>query len=111
MKRLAIAFFGFAWGLFITWAALYTFSRIHWPVTPSHMMGCSDMEHCAPHATYVTGLIATLLWPSIVFTALNAIAYRRWSSRKWGIAFVVVTLFVALLHLATYAIPALDLVG
>ncbi|QRR06922.1 hypothetical protein FPJ27_11135 [Burkholderia sp. MS455] len=87
------------------------FSRIHWPAPPSHSTGCNDMEHCAPHAVFIVGLFALTLWPSVVFAALNAFAYRRWSSRKWGITFIAATLFVVLFHLATYALPALGLFG
>ena len=111
MKRLAVAVPGFLWGLLITWASLYTFSRVHWPAPPSHSTGCNDMEHCAPHAVFIVGLFALTLWPSVVFAALNAFAYRRWSSRKWGITFIAATLFVVLFHLATYALPALGLFG
>ncbi|RXV67174.1 hypothetical protein D1006_17925 [Burkholderia stabilis] len=111
MKRLAGAVSGFAWGLLVTWVSLYTFSRIHWPATPSHSTGCNDMEHCAPHAVFITGLLALTLWPSVTFAALNAFAYRRWSLRKWGLAFVATTLFVVSFHLATYAAPALSAFG
>ncbi|CAN0622484.1 protein of unknown function [Burkholderia multivorans] len=49
-------------------------------------------------------MLFILLWPSVVFAALNAIAYRRWSLRKWCIAFAVVTLLAILFHLATYMV-------
>nr|WP_249181889.1 hypothetical protein [Burkholderia cenocepacia] len=109
MKRLAAALGGFTWGLLATRASLYTFSRIHWPATPSHSTGCNDMEHCAPKAVFVVGLLALTLWPSVLFAVINAFAYRRWSSRRWGTVFVVATLFVVLFHLTSYAVPALGL--
>ncbi|MGU7779241.1 hypothetical protein [Burkholderia sp. PU8-34] len=98
-------------GLLVTWASLYTFGRINWPVTPSHATDFNDMEHCASHAVVVSGMLATALLPSIVFAILNAIAYRRWSARKRGIVFGGTTLFVVMFHRATYAIPALGIVG
>lgn len=107
MKRLAVATLGFIWGLLVTWASLYTFSRIHWPATPSRSTGCDDMEHCAPHIVFIVGLLALTLWPSFVFATLNAFAYRRWSSHKWIVAVVATTLFVVLFHLASYVAPAL----
>ncbi|WP_319000368.1 hypothetical protein [Burkholderia seminalis] len=109
MKRLAVTLGGFIWGLLVTWASLYTFSRIHWPTTPSHSTGCNDMEHCAPQAVFVVGLLALTLWPSVLFAVINAFAYRRWSSRRWGNVFVMATLFVVVFHLASYAAPALGL--
>lgn len=109
MKRLAATLGGLIWGLLANWASLYTFSRIHWPVTPPHSTGCNDMEHCAPHAVFVVGLLALTLWPSVLFAAINAFAYRRWSWRRWGIVFVATTLFVVFFHLASYAAPSLSL--
>ncbi|ESS47015.1 hypothetical protein L665_03398 [Ralstonia solanacearum SD54] len=41
---------------------------------------------------------------------MNAVAFRRWSGRKWGIAFVVLTVLVVLFYLAPYAASALGLV-
>ncbi|VWC65729.1 MULTISPECIES: hypothetical protein [Burkholderia] len=107
MKRLAVAILGFIWGLLVSWASLYTFSHIHWSATPSHSTGCNDMEHCAPHAVFIVGLLALTLWPSFAFATLNAFAYRRWSSRTWMVAFVATTLLVVLFHLVSYAAPAL----
>ncbi|AOJ34960.1 hypothetical protein [Burkholderia metallica] len=111
MKRLAATLGGFIWGLLVTWASLYTFSRIHWPATPSHSTGCNDMEHCSPHGIFIVGLLALTLWPSILFAVINAFAYRRWSARKWKVVFAATTLFVVLFHLASYAAPALGLVS
>ncbi|WP_175745145.1 hypothetical protein [Burkholderia ambifaria] len=109
MKRLAATLGGFIWGLLATWASLYTFSRIRWPATPSHSTGCNDMEHCASHAVFIVGLLALTLWPSVLFAAINAFAYRRWSSRKWATVVVGATLFVVFFHLASYAAGALGL--
>ncbi|UTV57555.1 hypothetical protein [Burkholderia arboris] len=109
MKRLAVAVPGFLWGVLVTWLSLYTFSRIHWPATPARSTGCNDMEHCAPHAMFIAGLLVLTLWPSVVLALINALAYRRWSLRKWGVTFVAATLFVVLFHLGTYAAPALGI--
>ncbi|RKU05337.1 hypothetical protein C7H84_04225 [Burkholderia sp. Nafp2/4-1b] len=109
MKRLTATLGGFIWGLLTTWASLYAFSRIQWPVTSSHSTGCNDMEHCAPHAVFVIGLLALTLWPSVLFAAINAVAYRRWSLRRWGTVFVAATLSVVFFHLASYAASSLGL--
>lgn len=108
MKRLAFAVLGIVWGLLVAWACLYTFSILPRPAFPaSHTTGCSDMEHCAPHWKFVTGLLVMTLWPSAVFAALNAFAYRRWSPREWRIKFAAATFFIVLIHLFLYAAPYL----
>ncbi|MBN3788723.1 hypothetical protein G3N94_17700 [Burkholderia sp. Ac-20353] len=111
MKRIGLATLGFVWGLLVTWAAVYTFSHMHWPTPPSHSTGCNDMEHCSPHAVFVMTTLGLLLWPALAFCVLNAVAYKRWSNRKWGIVFAVGTLIVVLFYLASYAVPASGLVG
>ncbi|AOI91708.1 hypothetical protein [Burkholderia pseudomultivorans] len=109
MKRTVLAVLGIAWGLFVTWASIYAANHIHWPEVKSHATGCNDMEHCAPHARFVAELLASLLWPAVVFGMLNAVAYRRWSGRSWSIAFGVATLLAILFYVAPYAIPSFGL--
>lgn len=111
MKRFSLSILGLMWGLFITWASIYTSNHIHWPETPARTTGCNDMEHCASHTTFVWGLLAMLLWPAIAFAVLNAVAYNRWSARNWGISFGGLTLLVALFYLAPYFVPALKHAG
>ena len=111
MKRTGLALLGFVWGLLVTWASGYTFSHIHWPTPPSHSTGCNDLEHCGSHAAFFLVTLGLLIWPAILFCVLNAVAYKRWSNRRWGTVFAVVTLFVVLFYLATYAVPALGLFG
>lgn len=108
MKRIAFAALGIVWGLLVAWACLYAFSILPRPeVSPSHVTGCGDMEHCAPHWKFVTGLLVTTLWPSIIFATLNIFAYRRWSPREWRIKFAATTLFIVLVHLFFYVSPYL----
>lgn len=87
MKRMFLAVLGIAWGLFVTWASIYAANHIDWPEVKPHATGCNDLEHCAPHARFVVELLASLLWPAIAFGVLNVVAYRRWSGRRWSIAF------------------------
>uniref|UniRef100_A0A0S4TYC1 Putative transmembrane protein n=1 Tax=Ralstonia solanacearum TaxID=305 RepID=A0A0S4TYC1_RALSL len=61
MKRIALAILGCVWGLLVTWVSVYVFNQIHWPEVQSHATGCNDMEHCASHATFIGGMLATLL--------------------------------------------------
>ncbi|KWB18666.1 hypothetical protein WL32_22285 [Burkholderia cepacia] len=111
MKRTGLALLGFVWGLLVTWASGYTFSHMHWPTPPPHSTGCNDLEHCGSHAAFFLVTLGLLIWPAIVFCLLNAVAYKRWSNRKWGTVFAVATLLVVLFYLATYAVPALGLFG
>lgn len=102
MKRIAFAVLGFVWGLLVTGASFYVFNRMDWPKPSLPAVGCG--ESCAFHVGLVATMLFILLWPSIACAVLNAIAYRRWSLRKWRIAFVIVTLLVILFHLATYVV-------
>ncbi|HEF4745761.1 TPA: hypothetical protein SAO08_005680 [Burkholderia multivorans] len=110
MKRMLLAVLGIAWGLFVTWASLYVANHIHWPEVKSRATGCNDLEHCAPHARFVVELLASLLWPAIAFGVLNVLAYRRWSGRRWSLAFGAATLLAILSYVAPYALPAWGLV-
>lgn len=102
MRRIALVVLGFVWGLLVTGASFFVFNRIDWPKPSSPAVGCG--ESCASHMGLVATMLFILLWPSVVFAALNAIAYRRWSLRKWRIAFAVATLLAILFHLATYMV-------
>lgn len=102
MKRMAFAVLGFVWGLLVTAASFYIFNRIDWPKPSPPAVGCG--ESCAPHAGLVATMLSILLWPSIACAALNAIAYGRWSFRKWRIVFAIVTSLAILFHLATYVV-------
>ncbi|MBN3787573.1 hypothetical protein [Burkholderia sp. Ac-20353] len=111
MKRLSFAVLGFVWGLLITWATVYILNQIRWPEVKSHATGCNDAEHCASHAKFLLGMLATLLWPAIAFAALNVVVFKRWSGRRWGFAFFVLTLFSVLFYLAPYVTPYLGQVA
>ena len=101
---------GFVWGVGVTWASVYAVARIHWPTKAVSGSACNDMEHCASHAAFVTGLFASLLWPAAAFAVLNGVAYKRWSGRKWGAVFCVVTILVELFYLAPHVASTLGLV-
>ncbi|AXL49390.1 hypothetical protein DSC91_001186 [Paraburkholderia caffeinilytica] len=63
------------------------------------------MEHCSPRVVVISALLGTLSTPALSFAILNAVAYRRWSTRKWTISFGVGSILVVLFYLAGFAMP------
>lgn len=110
MRRLGAVVIGFGWGLLLSWLSLYMFSHIDWPAVRTHASDCSDMEHCNPRAVALLALAATLFLPAFVFSTLNGVAYRRWSTQKWAIVFGLGSLVVVLLYLMSYAAPRLGII-
>jgi hypothetical protein len=107
MKRIALVVLGFVWGLLVTWATVYVLNRIHWPEVKSHATSCNDMEHCTSHGKFLWGMLAMLLWPAVAFAALNAMAFSRWSRRRWGVAFFALTFCAVLFYGKPYVAPYL----
>jgi hypothetical protein len=100
MKRSIVAALGFVWGLLIVWLVLYSLSRIHWPPTTNvPSSGCTDMEHCSPRWLTSLTLGCTFLLPALFFLMLNAMAWMRWTGRKWVTAFATLNVLVALFFL------------
>lgn len=105
MRRFFVALSGLAWGLLLTWLSLYTFSHLDWSTAHAQASGCSDMEHCSPRIVVLSALLGTLSTPALGFAILNAVAYRRWSTRKWAISFGVGSILVVLFYLAGFVVP------
>jgi hypothetical protein len=91
VRQVLVAGLGFLWGLFLTWLTLYVVSHVHWLPTHAPSSGCSDLEHCGSRPWYLFALFGTLLWPAFGFSFLNAIAYKRWPVRRWGLSFAIGT--------------------
>jgi hypothetical protein len=53
----------------------------------------------------LSALLGTLSTPALGFAILNAVAYRRWSTRKWAISFGVGSILVVLFYLAGFVVP------
>ncbi len=111
MKRLALAGLGFLWGALIAWATVRTVSQIDWPSKAPSAGHCDDLEHCGTSLSFIAATLGFMLWPAVLFAAINAVAYRRWSSRQWGRVLMWVSAFVVLLYVAAYAIAPLVLPG
>jgi hypothetical protein len=103
VKRIAVAMLGFGWGLLWTWLTLYVLSRVSWTHENLSASDCADMEHCSSRLIALLSLAAVFLVPASAFASLNAIAYRRWSVRRWATLFFAASLLVFLFYLFGYA--------
>jgi hypothetical protein len=102
MKRAAISLAGLIYGLLLMWLCLYTFSRIGWHPSNETANGCHEIGPCEmPWWVFPTLLLYILVPPSL-FAALNAIAWRRWRVRNWGLCFAILTLLSVALSLSGY---------
>ncbi|WP_431820420.1 hypothetical protein [Burkholderia sp. F1] len=103
MKRLAVFLCGTLYGLLLIWLLLYTYSHIKWPEVQSHAShGCHELDKCAIPWWEGALLLSYLLAPALLFGLLNAIAYKRWSRRKWAISFSIGTTLASVLYLEAY---------
>ncbi|KVC29085.1 hypothetical protein NUV26_28050 [Burkholderia pseudomultivorans] len=103
MRRFAIFLLGILYGLLLTWFFLYTYSRIEWPeVRAPASHGCHELGHCPIRWWAGTLLLVYLLAPALLFGLLNALAYHRWSRRKWALSLGIGTLLTGLLYLEPY---------
>ncbi|EGD06477.1 hypothetical protein [Burkholderia pseudomultivorans] len=103
VRRFAIFLLGILYGLLLTWFFLYTYSRIEWPeVRAPASHGCHELGHCPIRWWAGTLLLVYLLAPALLFGLLNALAYHRWSRRKWALSLGIGTLLTGLLYLEPY---------
>ncbi|MDN7999486.1 hypothetical protein [Burkholderia multivorans] len=103
VRRFAIFLLGILYGALLTWFFLYIYSRIEWPAVRSLAPhGCHELGHCPIRWWAGTLLLFYLLAPTLLFGLVNALAYRRWSRRKWAISFGIGTLLIGLLYLEPY---------
>lgn len=107
MKRFGVALAGFAFGLFLTWLCLYSFSRINWPVSSTPARGCYEIDHCPTHWWTYPTFFGTLLGPSLLFGFVNALAWKRWTLRRWAGGLAALTLLTVAFYLAGHVLPSL----
>ena len=107
MKRFGIAFAGLAFGVFFTWLCLYGFSHINWPAPHTRPHGCYEIDHCAKHWWTYPAFFGSIFGPSLAFCLLNAIAWQRWTIRKWGWFFGAFVVLTALFYSAGFWAPLL----
>lgn len=107
MKRLAAALGGFFWGLFLTWASLYAFSHMRWPVDNEPASACRELDHCPAEWWTYPLLFFLFFGASIACSTINAIAWQRWPVRKWAIVISTISIFSILFHLSGYVAPGI----
>lgn len=103
MRRFAITLSGTLGGLLLTWLYLDAYSLIRWPETPgTPARGCYEIDKCP--ISWWQGLLffSYLFAPAVFFGVVNAIAYRRWSCKKWSAALGIGTILAGLLYLEPY---------
>src|SRR5262245_56465139 len=86
MKRVLGFVLGGAFGLFITWAGLYLFSKLNLS-TSSASVGCNDAEHCGPEWVGVA-MVAALPLPALACAVTGFVAARgNREAKKTGMWF------------------------
>jgi hypothetical protein len=102
MKRSAISFAGFVFGLFLTWLSLYVGSHVDWH-RGLRAGGCVDRDDCS---WWVAPLfIGYILLAPILFAVLNGVAWKRWKLRRWAGSFAALCLLTVAGHMASYVMP------
>lgn len=107
MKRFIAALTGTAFGLFASWFCLYVFSQIDWPRSDRPATGCNELSHCPVHWWTYPLFFGTLLGPSVLLGYVNALAWKRWTLRRWAWTFGALTVLLVLFYLLPYASPLL----
>ena len=103
VKRLAIALGGLIFGLFVSWAFMYAISHVH-IARPDHIANsCNELGKCPTPWSAAPFVLAYLCGPAIAYCALNAVAWKRWTVRKWALWGVVILIVTAALYIADYA--------
>ena len=87
MRRLAAALGGAIFGLFLTWVCLYGASRINWPTSTVPAQRCNEIGKCPTQWWTYPALFGTLLGPALFLGLINALAWRRWTVRRWAWTF------------------------
>ena len=99
MKRFAISLCGFFFGLLVAWVFMYTLSRVHW-FKPDHIAtGCHELGKCPTPWWVLPVLVSFFFGPAIAFGTLNAVAWKRWSARKWTLWSVAILIVTATLYM------------
>jgi hypothetical protein len=101
VKRFGIALTGLAAGLVLTWACLYVASHVNWQRhSEGPATGCHEMGEC-PMPWWVAGVLLVYLFgPAVALCICDAVAWRRWTGKKWAIY----TCCIVFLTVALYTI-------
>ena len=103
MKRCAVSLGGFVYGFGLTWVCLSVLDHFHW--TRHHgriATGCHEIGECPFPWWAWLFLISYLFGPAIILATINAVAWRRWSVRKWACGCFGATVLVLALNAADY---------
>lgn len=98
MKRAVICFAGFAYGVLLTWLCLYVVSRMEWSGRASCAGDCCEIGHCQAQWWAAAAILAYLLGFPTLLGLLNAVAWGRWSTRRWAWWFASLTSLTVILH-------------
>ena len=64
---------------------MYTFSHAH-VAKPDHIAtGCNELGKCRTSWWAGSFVFAYLCGPAVAFGVLNAIAWKRWTLRRWAL--------------------------
>ncbi|MGF7134532.1 hypothetical protein P3T40_006036 [Paraburkholderia sp. EB58] len=103
MKRCAVSFGGFAYGLCFTWLCLSVLSHFHWSRHHDRIAtGCREIGKCPFPWWGWLFLSLYIFGPAIILAMINAVAWQRWSVRKWACSCFGVTVLVLALYAADY---------
>lgn len=102
MKRTGIAILGVIFGLFLTWLCLYVLSHIDWPPSNKVATGCHEIDKCPMPWWALPVIFTSVFGPAVVFGALNAVAWRRWTFSRWRWCFIASTLITIAYYAAGY---------
>lgn len=107
MKRIAAAVGGLVWGVMLAWLSLYMASHVEWPTPKAQAIGCRELEHC-PHAWWIYPLLfLALLWPSLSLATVNALAWKRWTLKRWATVVAAINVAGVLFYFAGYVVPVI----
>ncbi|MGU7843320.1 hypothetical protein ACV22V_28070 [Burkholderia sp. AW33-5] len=78
---------------------MYTLSRVQW-FKPDHIAtGCHELGKCPTPWWVLPVLVSYFFGPAIAFGTLNAVAWKRWSARKWALWSVAILIVTATLYM------------
>ena len=99
MKRFAVGFVGFCYGLVVTWLCLFALSRLEWIHDPHRIAhGCNELGMCRLSWYNWPMLYVFVFGPATLGAALNVYAWNRWRLKRWTCYAVSMTALVAALY-------------
>jgi len=104
MKRAVIGLTGLLYGALLAWTCLYVISRLGWSLSNKASGRCYEIDKCAVPWWVLPSLIFYIVGPAVLFTVLNAVAWKRWSLTKWGSVFSIATVGIVGLYFLPYVL-------